>query len=133
MKEIDIRLGNYLLLYGEVVKVTEIGFRIDDYYLRIEGNKNGYYLDQFEPIELTEEILLSIESAKQLNEWQYKLNDWFVIERYTTKQKWSVRKVISEDSSILLCFIDFLHELQNITFALTNKELEIELKNNQII
>lgn len=49
------------MLYGEVVKVTEIGFKNDDYYLRIEGNKNGYYIDQFEPIKLTEEILLKCE------------------------------------------------------------------------
>ena len=42
MNEKDIRIGNSLLLYGEVVEVTEIGFRIDDYYLRVEGNKNGY-------------------------------------------------------------------------------------------
>ena len=51
-----VRIGNKLLLYNEVVKVTEIGFRIDDYYLRVEGNKNGYYLDQFENI-LTIEVL----------------------------------------------------------------------------
>ena len=39
MNEKDIRIGNSLLLYGEVVKVTEIGFRIDDYYLRVEHER----------------------------------------------------------------------------------------------
>ena len=28
MNEKDIRIGNSLLLYGEVVKVTEIGFKM---------------------------------------------------------------------------------------------------------
>lgn len=129
----DLRIGSYLFKNGEVVKIVEIGIKHKgdtNYYLRSENDNCGYWIDQFKPIPLTEEILLSIKGAKQLNEWQYKLNDWFVIERYTTKDKWSIRKVISEDSSILLCFIDFLHEFQNLYFALTGKELEIGLWKN---
>ena len=69
MKKNDIRIGNNLLLYGEVVKVTEIGFKGDDYYLCIEGKKNGYYIDQFEPIELSEDVLLSNGFEKRGQFW----------------------------------------------------------------
>ena len=74
MNEKDIRIGNSLLLYSEVVKVTEIGFKGDDYYLRVEGKKNGYYIDQFEPIELTEEILLKCGFEKSTDIDCYDIN-----------------------------------------------------------
>lgn len=125
MRVEELRIGSILNYKGKSFKMLEIS----QSRLKAQSNKGLvlFEVSELEPMELTEEILLSIEGVKQLNEWQYKLNDWFIIERYTTKEKWSVRKVISEDSSILLCFVDFLHELQNITFSLTNKELEINL------
>lgn len=124
IKSNELRVGNWM--YN---KVSKRYVEFDEVYLIGYLTSDENTKQRIEPIELTEEILLSIEGVKQLNEYQYqyKFNDWFIIERYTTKEKWSVIKVISEDSSILLCFIDFLHELQNITFALTNKELEINI------
>lgn len=125
MRVEELRIGNWVLFNNTHKKV--LWFKYYKVCVMNEYPSAIVDLDRIQQIELTEEILLSIEGVKQLNEYQYKLYDWFIIERYTTKEKWSVRKVISEDSSILLCFIDFLHELQNITFALTGKELEINL------
>ena len=124
----ELRFGNNLLLYGKVVKVTEIGFRIDDYYLRVEGNKNGYYLDQFEPIELTEEILLKcgfkyrpcgIQGADM---WQglayWDLNGVHLRGDKKVTNSLKIQGFIDSE-------IKYLHQLQNLFFSLTHKELEI--------
>lgn len=124
MKKNDIRIGNNLLLYGEVVKVTEIGFKNDDYYLRIEGNKNGYYIDQFEPTELTEDILLDKGFKKRGQFWL----DLYLDEITKLTLSWYVDGRIDFEMSInKICFdishIKYLHQLQNLYFTLTNKEL----------
>ncbi len=128
MKKNDIRIGNNLLLYGEVVKVTEIGFKNDDYYLRIEGNKNGYYIDQFEPIKLTEEILLKCEGIIKhpTIENRYLLEDSnysFHIE----DGDWDNPSLDILINGMYIICVEFLHEFQNLYWALCRKELEIEL------
>ena len=124
MNEKDIRIGNSLLPYGEVVKVTEIGFKNDDYYLRVEGNKNGYYLDQFEPIELTEEILLDKGFKKRGQFWF----DLYLDEITKLTLSWHPDGRIDFEMSINkntfdISHIKYLHQLQNLNFILSNKEL----------
>lgn len=126
----ELRFGNNLLLYGKVVKVTEIGFRIDDYYLRVEGNKNGYYLDQFEPIELTKEILLKcgfkyrpcgIQGADM---WQglayWDLNGVHLRGNKKITNPLKIQGFIDSE-------IKYLHQLQNLYWALCGKELNINI------
>lgn len=124
MNEKDIRIGNSLLLYGEAVKVTEIGFKNDDYYLRIEGKKNGYYIDQFEPIELSEDTLLNNGFKKRGMFWF----DLYLDEITKLTLGWHPDGRIDFEMSInKICFdishIKYLHQLQNLYFTLTNKEL----------
>lgn len=124
MDEKDIRIGNSLLLYGEVVKVTEIGFRNNDYYLRVEGNKNGYYLDQFEPIEITEDILLDKGFKKRGQFWF----DLYLDEITKLTLSWHPDGRIDFEMSINkntfdISHIKYLHQLQNLHFSLINKEL----------
>lgn len=124
MKEKDIKIGNSLLLYGEVVKVTEIGFKGDDYYLRVEGKKNGYYLDQFEPIELTEDILLDKGFKKRGQFWF----DLYLDEITKLTLSWHPDGRIDFEMSINkntfdISHIKYLHQLQNLHLTLINKEL----------
>ena len=124
MDEKDIRIGNNLLLYGEVVKVTEIGFRNNDYYLRVEGNKNGYYLDQFKPIELTEDVLLNNGFKKRGQFWL----DLYLGEITKLTLSWHTDDRIDFKMSINkntfdISHIKYLHQLQNLNFILSNKEL----------
>lgn len=105
MNEKDIKIGNSLLLYGEVVKVTEIGFRIDDYYLRVEGNKNGYYLDQFEPIRLNDTIHQILSNTGFLANFNDNLGDnW--------NEYWIEFKCVN------LKRVRYLHEVQNLVYEL---------------
>ena len=124
MDEKDIRIGNNLLLYGEVVKVTEIGFKNDDHYLRVEGKKNGYYIDQFEPIEITEEILLDKGFKKRGQFWF----DLYLDEITKLTLSWYPDGRIDFKMSINkntfdISHIKYLHQLQNLNFILSNKEL----------
>lgn len=119
-----VRIGNKLLLYNEVVKVTEIGFRIDDYYLRVEGKKNGYYIDQFEPIELFEDILLDNGFKKRGQFWF----DLYLDEITKLTLSWHPDGRIDFEMSINkntfdISHIKYLHQLQNLHFILANKEL----------
>ena len=125
-----VRIGNNLLLYNEVVKVTEIGFRIDDYYLRVEGNKNGYCLDQFEPIELTEEILLNLGlkyrpcGIQGADMWQglayWDLNGVHLRGDKKVTNSLKIQGFIDSE-------IKYLHQLQNLYWALCGKELNINI------
>lgn len=119
-----VRIGNSLLLYGEVVKVTEIGFKNNDYYLRVEGKKNGYYLDQFEPIRLTEEVLLNNGFKKRGQFWF----DLYLDEITKLTLSWHPDGRIDFEMSINkntfdISHIKYLHQLQNLHFILANKEL----------
>lgn len=120
----ELRFGNNLLLYGKVVKVTEIGFRIDDYYLRVEGNKNGYYLDQFEPIELTEEMLLKCGFENFEGRFTHEDCD-FILECEDNYWEEPSIDVIFE-GKYLTC-VEKLHQLQNLFYCLVGEELNVKL------
>lgn len=106
----NIRIGNSLLLYGEVVKVTEIGFKNDDYYLRVEGKNNGYYMDQFEPIRLNDTIHQILSNTGFLANYNDNLgNNW--------NEYWI------EFKGVNLKRVRHLHELQNLVYELKGIEL----------
>ena len=124
MEKKHVRIGNSLLLYGKVVKVTEIGFKNNDYYLRVEGNKNGYYLDQFKPIKLFEDVLLDNGFKKRGEFWF----DLYLDEITKLTLSWHPDGRIDFEISINkntfdISHIKYLHQLQNLHFILANKEL----------
>ena len=126
IKITDIRIGNSLLLYNEVVKVTEIGFKDDDFYLRVECKNNGYYIDQFEPIELSEDTLLN-NGFKKSNEFDLYLDE---ITRLIFRLHPNGRincKMLIYKNIFDINHIKYLHQLQNLYWCLVGKELNIEL------
>ena len=128
MKENDIKIGNKLLLYNEVVKVTEIGFKDDDFYLRVEGKKNGYYIDQFEPIELFEDVLLDNGFKKRGEFWF----DLYLDEITKLTLSWHPDGRIDFEMSINkntfdISHIKYLHQLQDLYWCLVGKELSVNI------
>jgi len=121
MKENELRIGNYVFSAddnknGEVFQIDPSGI--------IFVNKNGNRwqdLKNIQPIPLTEEILLKcgfiIDSINNFEKYPFTIqkNNLYVADFLFYKKG---------DSGVV---IKHLHQLQNLYFALTGKELEINL------
>lgn len=113
MKSSDLRIGNYVLANGKITKVIDVlESGINQMRYDVE-----YDLEDLEPIELTEEILLKCGFEKEILEPKHycikgmciwKCNDMFLCDKNGVH-------------------IKYLHQLQNLYFALTNEELNLQL------
>ena len=120
----ELRVGNYLFKYGEVVKVVEIGIKHKgdtNYYLRSENDNCGYWIDQFNPIPLTEEILLKCGFKKRsdgdYNLFKYSEVDIIICNDFSSWQCDGINFSVNR--------IKYLHQLQNLYWCLVGKELNI--------
>lgn len=107
METKELRIGNYLQSLS-IVQVNSLS----------SDQINGYYSSGFSPIPLTGDILLKCGFEKNENTYYHELFMFnngvlrVIADNYRTTGK-DVR-------------IEFLHQLQNIYFALTGKELEVK-------
>jgi len=120
MKASELRIGN-ATKQGIIKNFWEKGAHI--------GFGKCYEFEELQEIELTEEILLRC-GFKELENQPRK---WFKIK--TKKRGVSLEICFSSKRIILnngydfvdLLYIKYLHQLQNLYFALTNEELTINL------
>ena len=113
LKANELKYGNKLLFLGDVVtfkNITEIRedgiFWIKTIEPKIES-KNFH----FKPIPLTEE-------------WKPKIVSW-LSDDY--KIEWKNNRINFYFNNGYIATCDYLHEYQNLYFALTNEELEIKM------
>lgn len=114
MKTNELRIGNWVKFNGCLVQIRELQYmsKLDVY---LDSNVN---VATYKPIPLTEEILLKCGFDKYMIDNLYQLGCW---------------QVYFEDTPIFriigcsLCEVKYLHQLQNIYYALTNQELEVKL------
>ena len=130
MERKELRIGNYLYDLGN--KIVEVYGVNQDKIFRTEISFAFYYgaSDLLQPIPLTEEWLqkLGFEVNKknyQLNTYgehfKYAIKEHFVI--WNNPQKgWCVNELPHKEQY----YIQYVHELQNLYFALTGKELLID-------
>lgn len=116
----EIRIGNKIFLSTkqevfEVVSMTKNTISSDSYCREHS---------EFEGIPLTEEILLKCGFEKYSSS-QYRKNgvDLWQIERGSNKDEFLCNNI----TNIGGLYLKYLHQLQNLYFALTGKELEINL------
>lgn len=133
MKANELRIGNYIAdiwTPNGLFKVTEL--RKDKIFY---GNCFKAKYDDIRPIPLTEEILLKA-GGKRFDEDKIilMLNDpstHLVLMKVGTHwfpQIEQTGEFASEGVNVVfLNFIDYLHQLQNLFFALTGEEIKIEL------
>lgn len=123
----DLRIGNYLKYNSKIVEVFGLRPRYIEYYDEDEflvGDNPEY----FEPIELTEELLVKIGFEKFEKLFRMKLRE-FHLDYFIVVGVLRIYKKITD------CYFDknleikceFLHQLQNAYYLLTNEELEVEL------
>lgn len=121
----ELRIGNYISIGGnKMVEIVEVGsFTIR--YLDDTYNDNfraflGY--DYLKPIELTEEILLKCGFFYDSDVDTFKISNYpMQLDSYGF---YGYMFIMFGEG---LCLIKYLHQLQNIYFALTGKELKIKL------
>jgi hypothetical protein len=108
MKANEIRLGNYV--YDTLGKVKQIDLEAITYISKEP-------LNQVQPITLTDKWLLKFGFEKYFVNW-YRVNNFYI------------RKIGDEfETEIGECLyktIDYVHQLQNLYFAVTNEELTMK-------
>lgn len=136
LKCTDLRIGNYVNIEGDVVKVKEIYEKSIHY---ANGEYESYATEDFiHPIKLTEEVLLKIGFEDRKGYFNYSRvfgdenNYCDSIHIYYCPQlkhfKFTHDKVKADELQRMdLYNIQFLHQLQNTYYLLTNEELEVDL------
>ena len=120
MKANELRIGNYVNIEGDVVKVKEIYEKSIHY---ANGEYEGYATEDFiQPIELTEEVLVRI--------WFKKIDNGIFRRKigfYALIFNGVMLNIFDGVTGVLEIKCEYLHQLQNAYYCLTNEELEVKL------
>lgn len=134
LKCTDLRIGNYLKYDDEIIQVSKLCKNYVEFYDKEDlliGDNPKY----FQPIELTEKVLLKI-GFDAMHSCRY-MYEKSIINKHNKKVvvyitfhmiNKTLRIDFSNDLQVLNLYdIQYLHQLQNAYYCLTNNELEIEL------
>jgi hypothetical protein len=122
MKAEELRIGNYLLHDGYFIKSYSV-----DGFINVIKN-----IDNYEPIPLTEEWLLKFGFEKRSKEKEFFIEHFYilgytVVNRSQWKKDMSLEGFgITECDNYIPADIKYVHQLQNLYYALTQKELNYE-------
>lgn len=116
MKANELRIGNYVIQDVEFIRGIS----------SMSLHKFNLDLIKLIPIPLTEEWILKFGFEKKLTVWWY-FNEKLVIECGILSNKIFVRFRLNDYESVEISEIKYVHQLQNLYFALTNEELKYEL------
>lgn len=119
----DLRIGNWLKCsLGELMKVTQIGHVGNPNYIAAEG-KDGFCQNDFQPIPITPEILMKAGFKKEGECMRIK----YSIIEFETDESVGYQEVLVSCKGNNIRRANKLHQLQNLYYSLTGKELEINL------
>lgn len=113
----ELRIGNWVKYYDHICQIKEIKKESGiDYYLKAQDGHTTIYnvIDAFEPIPLTPEIAESVGLGNYFTENIQTDGSHLSYDKET--------KVVTMKNPV-----KYVHELQNLWFALTGEELEIQL------
>lgn len=127
----ELRIGNLVMLDGKYIKIKSMN-RTSVYGLPVGLDQKKIYLtsDEIEPLPLTEEILLKCGFLKgELlieNNREYEINlrrDYIL--KYDYRRRWVIENNGFQkfNDPVHIPYVQHLHQLQNLYFALTGKEL----------
>ncbi len=121
----ELRIGNNILLLGEVCTIeciSNLPKRKEMYWIKTKEFIDTKII-HFKPIPLTEEILLKCET--RFNGIRHRAEIWiqgecfeFIVDKDKFHLEFTGGEGVSYSKPIY-----FLHQLQNLYFALTNEEL----------
>lgn len=130
----ELRIGNLILYNGQVKPITSVwqnspnndNSDIDTgVSVPIKGDKDKHIhkLRFIKPIPLTKDWLLKFGLEEEDGKY-YFYNPLLMIEVYFTD--YCIIKIIQNDNTICTDTFEYVHQLQNLYFALTEEELEIK-------
>lgn len=118
----ELRIGNYIQLRNKFVMAGGIP---NIHKLLIPGEQYAVEVEEFVPIPLTEDLLLKC-GFKKIN--HISGYSFFSMERKKSGVNIDIYEAYSTiGGNTSVPHIQFLHQLQNLYFALTGKELEVTL------
>ena len=133
IKSEDFRRGNYVNDHkGIPYKIKTISETLGFYRKWV----NGCFIENIYPIPLTEEILLECEFSYGVDKWfntfyytdNKEYTELFAISFNLFSNRLSIYEIDMEDTCIFTRKkVQYLHQLQNLYYALTNEELNVEL------
>lgn len=115
----ELRIGNVIYLQNKPIKVN-----IDtlNRILNPEYSENIKFKDQYKPIELTSDIISKTHFYYDSDSESFQISDC-TLKLYDYDDEGFMCVIFGNESH----FIKYLHQLQNLYFALTGQELEINL------
>jgi len=115
MKVNELRIGNYVYFHGDVEEIN----MVDGFGVIGREEQPLCSIDEFEPIPLTEEWLLKFgfEKADEI----YFIE--FGVYSMTIKEYEKGKYILNPETHFNYVDIEYVHQLQNLYFALTGKEL----------
>lgn len=119
MQANELRIGNKVNTFFNIGTILTI--ELKECIIEFKtGKKDRYTFDELKGIELTEEILLKAGFIVKNKEWSVAaLNIYFSI--HNKFDDWRFTPIWCKDYKP----IRYVHELQNLYFALTGEEIEI--------
>lgn len=133
MKAADLRIGNYLeceVLDGEImidgfnpivqIRTIEFDYQSEEYFC-LNTNSDHIYLGHYKPIPLTEKWLIDFEMTSLEFKDRYFIKDDFSIDYNRVHKNFYFN--IGYDYGVM---IEYIHELQNLYFALVGEELTLK-------
>lgn len=130
----DLRIGNILSYKGELVHVTFLSRDIDDEYQDIIGFcKLGKYTDEvsgwnrelckdLRPVAITDDHLVKLGFHK-IDDDFYTKDDLYFRKDGVALQLGSTHYILDDFEPVGSVDYEFLHDIQNLIFALTRNEL----------
>ena len=125
MKTSELRIGNYLNGRKGPVTVTEIR---ENNRVKIKENPSNFTVgDCLHPIPLTEEWLLRFGfiAKNWYSNFEHWSDTWFQLSSSVIKAN-KERSCFYFDNEMINIEIKYVHQLQNLYFALTGEELTLE-------
>ena len=127
LKCTDLRIGNWIKYEDKLVQVVQLSSLM----ILCQRDENQFLVNcspkVFQPIELTEEVLLKIGFEKFVKSFRMELSgcrlDYFIDKTLYIYKKHTNCCLIKD----LEIKCEYIHQLQNSFFLLTGKELEVEL------
>lgn len=138
LKCTDLRIGNFLKRNNKIVKVNGLS-RNEVKYTDNDKGEIVYDIMFFQPIELTEEVLVKIGFEKNKYDWWEYFPDRedeisiLMTDNYTTIEYANLFHCpedvteVNYNSRLEFPRRIYIHELQNSYYCLTGQELNIEL------